>query len=169
MITANSISAGGSGGSAGFNAADVPSAYMYKTNNTQETTTISAINTPTKINATTTLKAGNLITMPSNNRLTIGGTRSFKALVISSFTSEPNTASGAFMWANNALNGTAIDSTVRPLTWTTTTNGEFTAWVSSEVDLDPADYLELFMAKETSTVNQDVSSMTVQIVFQGWL
>jgi hypothetical protein len=150
----------------GFNASGVPCGALVKTDNTLETTTIATAGVPVVTNWTTTFKSSdsNLFTMPSNGRLTYGGTRSFRALIICTVSLQP-TSGNLFLESLPAKNGTEIDALTQSENYCAGI-GHTTSSAVTEITTD--DYIELFIGNRASTTNIYTKSGSISVNFLGW-
>jgi hypothetical protein len=154
----------------GFNASGVPSGYFYKSANTASNTAMAVAGTFYKVAGTTVLKsaASNMVTMPSNNRLTYTGTRDFRAHVTTTISIKAPSAWDGFNCAN-FLNGSIEQSTDRALghMHSGLLGNEYTA--TSKFVMSQNDYVELFATNTISaSTNFDNYAIAMNITFEGW-
>lgn len=121
-------------------------------------TTISSSSTYTKVDGTTTLIGeSNLFDMPANNRLRYTGPEPISAFIVASVSLQ--TASGtkdcrlAFH-----KNGSIVTNSITEDSVSTTSDNII---LFGLVELDTNDYVEVFVANETDTVNLTASYMTI--------
>lgn len=135
--------------------------YIYMNGNSTSTS-ISTTNTYVKIAGTTTSLTLQKITSPSSNRLTYVGKKSSLVRVFIAITGESPNNSGALSVAL-AKNGTVINNPHASITSMVSSQG-FQLTLDTEVSLVTNDYLEVFIANNSSTQNYIISALQFRIV-----
>ena len=157
-----------SDGSGGASASVIPSAQIYKTNNSAQQT-VTATNTPIKIVSTTTFDSdqSNDWSSPSSNRITYTGTKSHKAK-ISAFCS--GYMSGAEY--GNAIiykNGSVLNSVVfsNNLFLNSGDKLDSIIWFTDDVVTD--DYYEIWINATANGADYYCEVLTLSAEFEGWI
>ena len=159
----------GGGSNSGVDASAIPYAFIYKTNNTPETTSLT-INTPIKVVATTTRDTANSSshwTMPSSNRITYTGD-SHLALIILNISGDANTGGGEYKM-RLYKNGAAVNSVVYGVALHTSTNRPLPYSVAMLVNVASGDYFEIWTEEVIGGVSFLTESASLQSHFVGWL
>lgn len=138
---------------------DVAGGNMYVS--TPVATTFGAINTPVKVLGTTTSAGLFRMTSPANNRLTYGGskTRSFYVSGAMSIT-QPN--SNRFFSFYIAKNGVVIPESRQDIKVVNSTD-QVSLPISCRVSLAPGDYIEVWVANQTTTTDVTVQTLNLSI------
>lgn len=109
---------------------------------------IAAASTPVKATNVTTLESSNRFTMPIDNRLTYGGAAAVTAAITAALSLSCGTADQEAE-VGVALNGALIASSVQRVTLVAA-DALHQLVLQCDVDLENADYLEVFVANNTS-------------------
>jgi len=138
---------------------DVAGGNMYIT--TPVMTTFAAINTPVKVLGTTTSSSLFRMTHPANNRLQYGGskTRTFTATGSMSITQSNNNRYFSFYLAKN---GVIIPESRQDIKVVSSTD-QVSLTITSRVVLAPGDYVEVWVANQTSTTDVTVQTMNLSM------
>lgn len=150
---------------------DLPLGVLYKTNNTAQTTTITAIATPVLLNATTTFKSSvsNGFSSPSAGRLRYDDADGYRAKITGVLSVDCNSGGGLFAEPQAALNGTVIDTNVtnRSFVSISTPFAQAITFVAV-TDLTQNDYIETYIQCGNNTLNVDCFSLILIVEFLGW-
>lgn len=155
-------------GSGGASASSVPSGYIVKTNDTGQTTSVLAINTPLKMVATTAIDTdlSNLMTSPSSNRLTSTSTRDFVGNIAVS--ASGNTSSGAQLRFRIYKNGAALDSSVFDEYVHQNGTYYYGYQIIMKDTISLNDYYEIWLENTLNTSDFVCRSTMMDISFEGW-
>ena len=169
LVKSTVILGGAISASAGFNAADTPSAYFYKTANTAQTTTITTINTPVQLSATTTAGRLDMMTMPSGGKFKSTSSRSFYA----SITGDIAIYGSASAYLQTAIrkNGSVIYATDLGRVLTNvegTTNGVDTMPIISDTLIELDDEITIWVENTLNTSNAVIKAVNLRVDFKGW-
>lgn len=133
---------------------------QYYMNGNATITTISAVNTPTKVAGTTTSGAYTAKFTNTSNRATYTGslTRIFHVVANLSFSAGTNDLIGSYI----ALNGTVLPESEMYVQ--TDTNGDFAnATIQTLVQLQTNDYIEIFVENASDAADITVGDLNVTI------
>jgi len=133
--------------------------YYIPSSSTALQTTITAQNTPVKVNATTVAKPTIQLFTHSNNRITYTGKRKVTLDLLANLSlSAPNNNQSYRITI--AKNGTIV-----PGTWTlvgaNTSGVIYPATVMGSTEVDTGDYIEIYVENRTGTANVTVHSLSV--------
>lgn len=138
---------------------DVAGGNMYMT--VPAATTFAAINTPVKVQGTTTSAGLFRVTNPANNRLTYSGSKT-RAFFVSAAMSISQPNSNRFFSFYIAKNGVIIPESRQDIKVVNSTD-QVALPISCRVTMAPGDYIEVWVANQTATTDVTVQTLNLSI------